>query len=286
MSDTPYLLQRPENWSSPILYNSPHSGAHYPSEFLERTVLDALTLRSSEDAFVQRLYGDGPQYGAVMLSAVFPRAWVDLNRSVDEIDPALIEGATYRGLNPRVASGLGVIPRVVSGRRNIYRGKISKAEANARIREVWKPYHRMLNALLEEARQRFGRAVLIDCHSMPREALETVKSRKNIRPQVVIGDRYGASASEQVVAAVEAAFQAEGFKTARNVPFAGAHILRAYGRPAQHRHAVQVEIDRSLYMDEKTLTPAPGFGEIQQRLSAVQRRLSKADFEQQPLAAE
>jgi N-formylglutamate amidohydrolase len=286
MSKAPYLLQRPERRTSPVVFASPHSGRAYPSEMVQASVLDPLQLRSSEDAHVDRLFSDVPSFGAVLLSAVYPRAWVDLNRRADELDPALIEDVTRVGLNPRIASGLGVIPRVVAGGRSIYRGKITRAEAQARIDTVWMPYHQLLRAVLDESLSLFGQALLIDCHSMPREALSTIRTARGKRPEVVIGDRYGASASPSVVSAVEGAFRAQGFSVSRNVPFAGAYVVQHYGRPSRQCHTVQVEIDRSLYMNERTLALRSDFPELRARISAVARAISEIGAEGLPLAAE
>jgi N-formylglutamate deformylase len=185
------------------------------------------------------------------------------------LDPALIEGVARRGQNPRVASGLGVIPRVVAGGRAIYRGKLPIAEAHRRIEEYWKPYHRALQGLLDRAHEQFGHAILVDCHSMPHEALETMPRRAGHLPDVVLGDRFGAAASSEIVDRIEVAFVRGGLRVARNAPFAGAYITQAYGRPSRNQHAVQVEIDRSLYMDEDAIRPNRNFAALQEVLREV-----------------
>lgn len=286
MSIAPYRLKRPIKRTSCVVFSSPHSGRAYPREMLDTSVLDSLALRSSEDAYVDRLFDAAPLCGAAMLSAVFPRAWVDLNRRHDEFDPALIEDVSQSGPNPRISSGLGVIPRVVAGGRCIYRGKISRAEAEQRVQSVWRPYHQILETLLTETRALFGQAVLLDCHSMPREALRNARAPSGQRPEIVIGDRFGASASPNVIAEVESVFRGEGFVVARNVPFAGAYITQHYGRPSQGRHAVQVEVDRTLYMDEKTLMQNDGYADVKDALDRVTRRIAAYGAEQMPLAAE
>ena len=285
MRSAPYLLERPAEWTSPVLFASPHSGSFYPEELLERSVLDALTLRSSEDAFVHRLFDAAKGQGALFLSAVYPRAWVDLNRNHDEMDPALIAGISTAGLNPRIASGLGVIPRVVAGGRNIYRGKLSQSEAVSRIARVWRPYHQVLKSLLDETHAKFGQAILVDCHSMPREALSSFRGRRQ-RPEIVIGDRYGASCDLEIVNAVETAFVDEGFRVSRNIPFAGAHILNSYGRPSRRQHALQIEIDRSIYMDETLVRPLPEFDDVKVRISRVVEKIADIGRLPEQLAAE
>ncbi|MFW2588834.1 N-formylglutamate amidohydrolase [Sagittula sp. SSi028] len=288
MACIPYHLYLPDALRSCAVFASPHSGRDYPSEFLKSSVLDTRLIRSSEDAWVDLLYDSAPDHGAPLLLAGAPRAYVDLNRAADELDPALIEGVRRAGHNPRIASGLGVVPRVVAGARAIYRGKLSRQEAERRIEQIWKPYHAKLALLMEGARARFGQAVLIDCHSMPHEALHNVMRDRARRPEIVIGDRFGASASPAIVDQIEAIFVNAGFEVARNVPFAGAYITQAYGRPSRGYHAVQIEIDRALYMNERTIQRTEQFGPLQTRLRGVVAELARIgmDEAQKPLAAE
>ena len=286
MSPVAYEVSYPEKRTSCVVFASPHSGRDYPWSFLRRSVLDERTIRSSEDAFVDQLFDIAPQMGAPLLKAGAPRAFVDLNRSVDELDPAVIEGAQRQGHNPRIASGLGVIPRVVANGRAIYRGKITQREAERRLEVYWKPYHDMLQTLLDEAHQSHGQAVLIDCHSMPHEAMDGVARGGMIRPDVVLGDRFGAAADSAIVEQVEAAFASAGFTVARNAPFAGAYVTQAYGRPSRHQHAVQVEIDRALYMNERTIRPNRDFHTVRARLQSVVAEIATIGQMRVPLAAE
>jgi N-formylglutamate amidohydrolase len=252
-----------------VVFASPHSGRDYGPEFLARAVLDRQAIRSSEDAFVDRLFDMAPDLGAPLLAALAPRAFLDLNRAADELDPGVIEGIQRVPHNPRIASGLGVIPRVVAGGRAIYRGKLTLAEAEARITRFWHPYHQALAALIEETRADFGSAVLIDCHSMPHEAIEAHTRPGQPRPEVVLGDRFGVAAGREVMERVEAAFAGAGLRVVRNAPFAGAYVAQAYGRPARGVHVVQVEIDRALYMDESRVEPAADFAAFRQLLAGV-----------------
>ncbi len=286
MSNASYLLKHPKERTTSVVFSSPHSGREYPESFVKQSVLDPLTLRSSEDAFVDLLFKQVTDFGAPMISAVFPRAWVDLNRRHDEFDPALIEGLVRGVLSPRVASGLGVVPRVVAGGRNIYRGKLTREEVRSRIEVFWKPYHAALKSLLDEAHAAFGQSILIDCHSMPHEALVSSGPRMAKLPEIVVGDRYGASADPRIVAQVEAAFRAEGFAVTRNMPFAGAFVVEHYGRPTQRRHAIQVEIDRSLYMNEARIEPRAEFAEVRAALLRAARRVAVIEADDVPLAAE
>lgn len=262
-------LTRPAARTSCVVFASPHSGRDYPKSLLARTGLDARLIRSSEDAFVDQLFAAAPEHGAPLLAARVPRAWVDLNRAADELDPALVEGVVRRAHNPRVASGLGVIPRVVAGGRAIYSAKIGLDEARERLDTGWIPYHAALQSLLAESLEQFGESILIDCHSMPHEAIELAGTRGRPRPHVVLGDRYGAAAAPRVMARIEAAFTAAGLRVARNTPFAGAYVTQTYGRPSRRQHAVQIEIDRSLYMDEARIEPHSGFEAFRARLSGV-----------------
>lgn len=272
---------------SRLIVSSPHSGRDYPPEFLAASQLDALMIRSSEDAFVDLLFADAPRFGAPLLAARAPRAYVDLNRAPDELDPAVVDQAPRGGLNPRVSAGLGVIPRVVANGRAIYRGKLGLAEAEARIAQHWIPYHARLQALIEQTRAELGEVLLLDCHSMPHEAIESFAQAGRPRPDVVLGDRFGASAASEVTERIEAAFQAEGLKVARNAPFAGAFITQAYGRPSRGQHVVQIELDRALYMDEATVRPGTEFHAVQQMISRVLARLAgQPRRDALPLAAE
>lgn len=264
-----FTLHRPRRLMTPLVFSSPHSGREYPSAFVAASPLDAHSLRSSEDAFVDELFRHAPDRGAPLIAARVPRAYLDLNRAADELDPAVIEGIERAPHNPRVSSGLGVIPRVVSGSRNIYRGKLSLREAEQRISRFWHPYHRALRQLMDDSHARFGRSILIDCHSMPHEAIEAHARPGHPRPEVVLGDRFGAAAGRDVVERLEAAFSSAGLRVVRNSPFAGAYIAQAYGRPSRGFHVVQVEIDRSLYMDEARIERRADFDAFRNLMAGV-----------------
>ena len=257
-----YSLRQPARQTAPVVFSSPHSGADYPPAFLMHSALDQRTIRSSEDAFVDRLFDMAPEMGAPMLAARVPAH------------------------NPRISSGLGVIPRVVAGGQAIYSGKLSLAEAEARIQKFWHPYHAALRGLIDSTHQRFGEALLIDCHSMPHEAIEAHARPGQLRPEVVLGDRFGAAASREVVDRIEAAFAAAGLRVARNAPFAGAYIAQAYGRPSRRTHVIQVEIDRALYMDEVRVEPLAGFAAFRGLIAGVVAEICGARRREAPLAAE
>lgn len=269
MPKVAYHLTHPERRTTSVVFASPHSGRDYTWSFLRRTRLNEHSIRSSEDAFVDQLFDFAPQMGSPFIKAGAPRAYVDLNRSADELDPALIEGISKIGHNPRVSSGLGVIPRVVANGQAIYNGKLSHVEAMRRIDAYWKPYHRALGGQLDQAHMMFGEAILVDCHSMPHEAMDSVAGLGARRPEVVIGDRFGASARSDIVDRIEAALVAAGLSVVRNTPFAGAFITQHYGRPSRGRHAVQIEIDRSLYMNEQLIRPNGNFESFRKLLHPV-----------------
>ena len=289
MPEIAYDIHQPATQSTSVVFATPHSGRAYTRAFLARSALDPLALRSSEDAFVDRLIETAPRHGAPLLAARTPRAWVDFNRSQDELDPALIEGIDRAPLSPRLAAGLGVVPRVVSNGRAIYREKLSRAEAEMRLATAWRPYHGALHGLMSDTSARFGEVILIDMHSMPTEAIDAGTRGRAPRPQVVLGDRFGAAAGDAVVARIEAAFRRAGLRVARNTPFAGAFVAEHYGRPLQGWHVVQVELDRGLYMDERRVAPAAGFAAFQRLMAGIVAELAEIGAggpAELPLAAE
>jgi N-formylglutamate amidohydrolase len=285
-SDPAYNLALPRQRDTAVVFASPHSGREYPPSLLQQSELDEQTIRSSEDAYIDRLYGAAPDNGAPLLSAIAPRAFIDLNRAADEFDPALIAGAAAQANNARIASGLGVIPRVVAGGRPIYSGKLTLPEAQRRIGNWWRPYHDRLQRLLDESHFQFGQAILVDCHSMPHDAIAVIARSGTPLPDVVLGDRYGAAAGHGIVDRIEAAFASAGFRVSRNTPFAGAYIAQHYGRPKRNQHVVQIEIDRTLYMDEKRVELRTDFAEFQALISGVVAEITEIGRKSRSLAAE
>lgn len=240
-------------------------------------------LRSSEDAFVDRFFGKG--LGAPVMSARFPRAYVDLNRGADELDPAIISGAIAQPSNRRVAAGLGVIPRVVANGKTIRLGKLSMTEVNARLEQSYFPYHQALSKLIGEQYLRFGACFLFDIHSMPRSAFKSGFLPRP-RPDIILGDRYGTSCDPWVSDSVATIFRSAGFVVALNAPFAGGYITQHYGAPRSGVHALQVEIDRGLYMDEKRIEPRADFSDFVERISSVMQQLANLPPLVQRVAAE
>lgn len=286
MSQPAFRLMMPKTRTTSVIFASPHSSRNYPGSFLRQSVLDEHMIRSSEDAFVDQLFQAAPDFGAPLLEAGAPRAFIDMNRSSDELDPALIRGLKTTTYNPRIVSGLGVVPRVVANSRCIYRGKLDMAEVQARLDGFWHPYHASLQQLLAESHDQFDEAILIDCHSMPHEALDGL-ARTGVRtPEVVLGDRFGAASSPVVMDVIEQAFLDEGLNVSRNVPFAGAYTAQHYGRPSRRQHVIQVEIDRSLYMNEAMIRPNSHFRAMQDAISRVISKITDFGASHGKLAAE
>ena len=286
MTPEAFRLTRPARQETSVIFSSPHSGRDYPADFLASSPLDPHVLRSSEDAYVDRLFARAPLHGAPLICASAPRAFIDLNRAPDELDPAVIEGVARVALNPRISSGLGVIPRVVAGGRAIYSGKINRADAELRLNQHWHPYHNALQSLIDETHADFGEAILIDCHSMPHEAIDAHARPGQPKPEVVLGDRFGAAAGREVVDQIESAFASAGFRVVRNSPFAGAYIAQHYGRPLSRKHVVQVEIDRALYLDETRVEPGKNFPAFCVRMNRVVAEIARIGRRSLPLAAE
>lgn len=254
-----FEVLEPVAQSIPFVYNSPHSGRAYPQSFIAASRLDPLSLRRSEDHFVDELFHAAPALGAPLLLAKFPRAYVDVNREPYELDPRMFSGTLPSFANAhsvRVAGGLGTIPRIVAENMEIYAGKLSVAEGLERIEAVYKPYHARLRKLIARTHAFFGFGVLIDCHSMPGNIR---LAGSGLRPDFIIGDRYGTSASPDLSDAAIGFLEELGFNAVRNKPYAGGFITEHYGRPARGLHALQIEINRSLYVDESSLEKRADF---------------------------
>ncbi|WP_395646990.1 N-formylglutamate amidohydrolase [Terricaulis sp.] len=269
--ESPFVLIEPLHRTAPLIFASPHSGRRYPSDLLAIARTGLLSLRRSEDAFVDEIFAGAAAHGAAVLSATVARAYVDLNRDPNELDPDMFEERVpHAAPSPRVQAGLGAIPRVTGDGQPIYRRKLSLREAERRIAAIHAPYHQMLRNLVDETRTQFGCAVLIDCHSMPSNA------RGSYAPDIVLGDRYGVSCHPSVTALAEATLRRLGYRVARNAPFAGGHTTQSYGRPAERVHALQIEINRGLYCDERSLDRTMGFTRVRADMSRLAEALSAA----------
>lgn len=255
-----FEILEPPVQTLPLVLASPHSGALYLPEFLAASKLDGFALRKSEDSFVDEIFLAAPLLGAPLIRALFPRAFLDANREAFELDPDMFADALPAYVNtrsPRVAAGLGTIARVVANGEEIYRGKLRFAEALGRVNRFYHPYHAALKRLIDQTRQRFGYCVLVDCHSMPSTGVPAEGPSGRSKVDFVLGDCYGSSCTPLLIETAERALRAQGYVVNRNTPYAGGFTTRHYGRPRMGVHALQIEINRSLYMDERTITRKP-----------------------------
>ena len=267
----PFQILRPEVQTLPFVFASGHSGRRYPQSLIAQSRLDPLTLRRSEDAFVDELFAGVAGLGAPMISALFPRAYCDVNRGIGEIDAGMFDAALELDIDtpsPRVAAGLGVIPRIVRDGAEIYADKLSPREAAFRLSRLYRPYHAALAQLVHDTRDRFGIAIVVDCHSMP-SSLSA--------PDIVLGDRYGASAPPLLTGWIENAFVGARFSVARNAPYAGGYTTMLYGRGSSGLFSLQIEVNRGLYLNEDRVERRPGFPALKKRLRDVLVRLTAID---------
>lgn len=276
--DLPYRIDEPTVPRVPLVFSSPHSGSDYPAEFVAGARLDPVSLRRSEDAFVDELFDAAPGHGAPLIRALFPRAYVDVNREAWELDPAMFDGPLPEYVNvtsPRVGAGLGTVARVVSSGAEIYRDKLSFDATRARIETLYMPYHAALESLVADATARQGRCLLVDCHSMPSVGGPMDRDPGRRRLDFVLGDCFGAACAPVVTETAEAALKRMGYAVGRNDPYAGGFITRHYGVPRRGRHALQIEINRQLYMDETAIARASGFQSLRADLGKLVAALAK-----------
>ncbi len=285
----PFHVSMPEDHAAPFVFNSPHSGRCYPDRFLAQSRLDRITIRRSEDAYVDELFSGVVDLGAPLLAANFPRAWLDVNREPWELDPRMFNEPVPSFANTRsarVAGGLGTVPRLVGEGLEIYRSRLPLSEALSRIELAYKPYHNCLQRLLARIHGRFGHAILVDCHSMPANIRVGDEDK---RPDFIIGDRFGTSASQALSENAIRLLRAMGYSVTHNKPYAGGFITEHYGRPGRGLHAVQIEVNRGLYMNEGTYEKTAGFSSLRDDISSFCRALMKipgAGLSNLPLAAE
>jgi len=276
----PFDILAPAVQTTPMVLVSAHSGAHYDPAFVAASRLDILTLRRSEDSFVDELFGDAPAYGAPLLRAHFPRVFLDPNREPWELDPAMFEDQLPAFVNTsslRVAGGLGTIARVVTNGAEVYRDKLRFSEAERRVHMLYVPFHEAIQDLLASTVERFGTALLLDCHSMPSVGGPMDRDPGHERADIVLGDRYGTSCAKGIIDAAETILTRAGYRVARNDPYAGGFTTRNYGRPESGVHALQIEIKRSLYMDETRIQRAPGMTRARDNLALLIETLAGLD---------
>ena len=271
--DPPFTVLAPARQTAPFVFCSPHSGRVYPAAFLESAQLDAHALRKSEDCYVDELFASVARHGAPLIAARFPRAYIDVNREPYELDPELFNEPLPTWANTqsvRVVGGLGTIARIVSDNEPIYRERMPLARAVERIERLYKPFHAALARLIDETRRRFGVAFLIDCHSMPSASIGQPAAA---RPDIVLGDRFGASCDQRVTRGLKALFVEAGYEVHVNRPYAGGFITEHYGRPGRAMHALQIEVNRSLYLDEQRLERTQSFDRLRGDLEQIVQRM-------------
>jgi N-formylglutamate amidohydrolase len=272
----PLEIVMPAAQTLPVVFSSPHSGADYPQEFVAQSRLGLSGLRRSEDCFVDELFAAAPRQGAPLIRALFPRAFVDPNREPFELDPGMFEDelpAYANTTSPRVAAGLGTIAKVVASGEDIYARPLRFAEAKRRIDDYYRPYHGALTETLAATRKRFGACLLIDCHSMPSIGGPMERDAGRMRVDFVLGDCHASSCAPFVIERVEQVLRGLGYAVARNTPYSGGFVTQHYGRPGDGLHALQIEINRALYMDEQRIQRSIGFAALAERLELLIRAI-------------
>jgi len=278
--EAPHEVLAPRTQTLPLVVASPHSGRNYPPAFVAASRLDRLSLRRSEDSFVDELFAFVPDLGAPLLRAHFPRAYVDANREPFELDPRMFLEplpAYANTRSPRVAAGLGTIARVVASGADIYRDKLRVAEAMHRIRTYYWPYHNALRHLIETTQRTFGGCILLDCHSMPSVGGPMDRDAGHCRVDFVLGNCHGTACSPRVLQTADAVLRRLGYHVTRNAPYSGGFVTRHYGRPEQGVHALQLEVNRALYMDEGSLRRTAGLERLSGELQALVQALGALD---------
>ncbi len=277
----PFEILRPGAQTVPFVFASPHSGSDYSDDFIASSRLDPVSLRRSEDSFVDQLYSCVPEFGAPLIKANFPRAFVDPNREAYELDPTMFEDNLPDYVNrgsPRVQAGLGTVAKLVTNGENIYRRKLTSAEAIRRIKENYHPYHNALIELIKETKEAFGKCILIDCHSMPSIGGPMDNDRGNQRVDFILGNGHGKTCPQALINFVDAGLTDLGYDVRRNHPYSGGYTTRHYGNPEKGVHALQIEINRIIYMDEITITQEPGFNCLAQDLKLFVEKLTTQQF--------
>ena len=268
----PFLSRAAKGQASAFIFAVPHSGRYYPDDLKSRAALSEKALRQSEDAYVDLLFEHVPEQNAALLVATHARAYLDLNRAANELDPNLFTprladsdvDVTYR-----VQAGLGIIPQFVAENTPIYSELLPAREAAKRIGDIHQPYHQRLTSLIDSCKKDHGFTFLVDCHSMPSDNKLPKRGRSNKSPDIILGDCWGTACMRGMTDVAEQLFLSAGFSVRRNVPYSGGYSTAFYGCPEKNIHALQIEINRDLYMDEATLQPLPVFGEIKEKLADI-----------------
>ena len=278
------MVNKPRLWRSGVIFASPHSGNIYPKAFVSRSELSEQALRRNEDTFITDLFAPVVDLGAPLLAAVFPRCFVDVNRAPDELPYAWIANDVNSGAkasSPRAEAGLGVIPTMLSETTEIYKKPLSFRAARNRLAALYHPYHDALQELITEASLGFGAVLLVDCHSMP--GFAPMGSR---RPDIILGDRFGVSCHPETIARVECAFQKQGYNVSRNYPYAGGYVTQHYGKPLAGIEALQIEINRDLYLNPVTMKKKRGYEALFENLKTVITKIIEGQMEFDQMAAQ
>ncbi|MBM3546243.1 MAG: N-formylglutamate amidohydrolase [Alphaproteobacteria bacterium] len=279
---SPIALSAPDRPSLPIVLASPHSGRRYTPEFLALVEVPEAELRRAEDAFVDRLFSGAPGLGIPLLAAEFPRSMVDVNREAFELDPEMFDGdlpAEANTRSPRVAAGLGAIPRLSAAGRPLYGKPLPVTLAMAAIERLWRPYHQALSRLVASAQAAFGVALLVDCHSMPSAGGLGDTAGGETLADIVLGDAFGQSCDPLLVERAETFLSQRGYAVVRNTPYAGGFTTRHYGRPADGVHALQIEVNRALYLDEARIEPTAAFAQVSRDLIGLVETLGRSTLD-------
>ncbi|TAG27338.1 MAG: N-formylglutamate amidohydrolase [Burkholderiales bacterium] len=278
---TQLVTSHPGN--SPLVLDSPHSGTYYPPDF--GFVCDLARLRTAEDTHVEKLYGFARELGCAWIEAHFPRSYLDANRNLTEVDPDMLSGAWPHSVemsDPYVLSkrrlGKGLIWRATDEGEPLYQRQLSVREVEKRIDHCWKPYHAAVKAAIDSAHARHGYSLHINCHSMPEVAGSHATDFPGVKhPDFVLGNRDHSTSNEAVLLFIREQLVQMGYSVSLNHPYKGVELVRRYGEPAQHRHSVQIEINRGLYMNEKTLEITDGFAPLRENLKQLVLSLQSFD---------
>ncbi|MEE2998794.1 MAG: N-formylglutamate amidohydrolase [Pseudomonadota bacterium] len=279
--DHTFEIDYPISQTIPFVFASPHSGRNYQTSFIAKSRLNLLALRRSEDSFIDDLYSDAPNYGAPFLKALFPRAYLDPNREAYELDQEMFLEPLPDFVNtnsPRVSTGLGTVPKIVANGDEIYESKMLFKEAENRINNCYFPYHTALNDLIKETKNKFGKCILIDCHSMPSIGGLVNRDTKNDNVDIVLGNKHGKTCADELIQFVEVQFKNLNLIVRRNHPYAGGYTTEHYGNPNKNVHTLQIEVNRANYMDEKTITRKNGFLKMKKKISNLLQALAEATF--------
>ena len=275
----PIQVAQPKNWRTGVIFASPHSGSYYPEAFISRSALSKNDLRRNEDAFIDALFSSAPDMGAPLLSALFPRCFVDVNRAPTDLCQAWLEDGGAGSV--RANAGLGVIPTRLTETLGIYKKPLSSRCVRGRLAALYHPYHDALQGLITESSLAFGHSLLIDCHSMP--GFASMGSR---RPDIILGDRFGVSCYPETINHLEMAFRNKNYSVGRNYPYAGGYVTSHYGKPLSGIEVIQIEVNRDIYLNPVTLKRKRGYDKLRENLEDIIKSIIDSREQESVLAAQ